>query len=102
MALGLRVPVSRRCLRYRLIVAGETAKVLTMSARGMPVSTARSTRSLRSCEYGFMLFCFPALLSLHTPFFMLPLSSIFMQVAVGSSALRITPLDQQLCPDDKA
>lgn len=84
MALGLRFPVSRRCFTYRLIVAGETAKVLTMSARGMPVSTVRNTRSLRSCEYGFMICCFPALFSLHTPTFILPLSSIFMQTAVGA------------------
>ena len=88
MALGLRFPVSRRCFTYRLIVAGETAKVLTMSARVMPVSTARNTRSLRSCEYGFMICCFPALFSLHTPSFILPLSSILMQAAVGYPFLK--------------
>src|SRR5258708_2878222 len=56
IALGRTCPSSRRCFRYRLIVALETPKNRTISARGRPRSTARKTRSRKSCEYAFMNF----------------------------------------------
>src|ERR1700724_1536134 len=54
MGFGARFPVSRRSLRYRLIVASDTPKSLTISLREKPSSTAFTTRSLKSWEYGFI------------------------------------------------
>src|SRR2546429_9755180 len=54
MGFGARLPVSRRSLRYRLIVASDTPKSLTISLREKPSSTAFTTRSLKSWEYGFI------------------------------------------------
>ena len=54
MGFGSPSPVSRRRLSQRLMVATDTEKVLVTSSLGVPSSTAVSTRSLRSLEYGFM------------------------------------------------
>jgi len=54
MALGKIWPLSRRCLRYRLIVAVEMANVSATSAWFFPWSMARSTRCRKSWEYAFM------------------------------------------------
>ena len=54
IAFGKTSPVSRRALRYRLMVGTETAKVSATSAWLAPASMARSTRCRRSCEYAFM------------------------------------------------
>jgi hypothetical protein len=50
IAFGKTWPVSRRALRYRLMVGTETANVFAISAWLVPASTARSTRCRRSCE----------------------------------------------------
>jgi hypothetical protein len=42
------------------MVDTDTPKVFATSALGVPLSTAASTRSLRSFEYGLMLSSFPA------------------------------------------
>src|SRR5947209_19458183 len=54
MGFDARLPVSRRSLRYRLIVASDTPKSLTISEREKPSSTAFTTRSRKSWEYGFI------------------------------------------------
>src|SRR2546425_946433 len=54
IGFGARLPVSRRSLRYRLIVASDTPKSLTISLREKPSSTAFTIRSLKSWEYGFI------------------------------------------------
>src|SRR5438309_647530 len=54
MGFGARLPVSRRSLRYRLIVASDTPRSLTISEREKPSSTAFTTRSRKSWEYGFI------------------------------------------------
>src|SRR5256885_11219694 len=54
MGFGARLPVSRRSLRYRLIVASDTPKSLTISLREKSSSTAFTTRSRKSWEYGFI------------------------------------------------
>ena len=50
-----RSALSRRRLSQRLMVGTETEKVLATSSLGTPPSTAASTLTLRSFEYGFML-----------------------------------------------
>ena len=52
LGLGERPPVSRRRRRQRVIVGSDTAKAAPTSARRAPRSTAASTRSRRSVEYG--------------------------------------------------
>src|SRR5829696_3843781 len=54
IGLGSRSPVSRRLLSQRLMVGTDTEKVFATSSLGTPLSTAASTLSLRSLEYGFM------------------------------------------------
>ncbi len=54
IGLGSTSPVSRRRLSQRLMVGTDTEKVLATFSLGFPSSTAASTRSLRSLEYGFM------------------------------------------------
>lgn len=54
MLLGTTWPLSRRCLRYRLMLAMEMAKVSATSACFFPWSIARRTRCRKSCEYAFM------------------------------------------------
>ena len=54
IGLGSTSPVSRRLLSQRLMVGTDTEKVLATSSLGTPRSTAASTLSLRSLEYGFM------------------------------------------------
>ncbi len=46
------MPFLASLLDVPLIVALETPKIRTISARGRPRSTARKTRSRKSCEYG--------------------------------------------------
>lgn len=46
-----KVPVSRRCFSHRLIVASDTAYRHTTSSRGIPLSTAATTRYRRSSEH---------------------------------------------------
>ena len=53
MGFGSTSPVSRRRLSQRLMVGIETPKTLATSLLGIPRSTASSTLSLRSLEYGF-------------------------------------------------
>ena len=48
--LGASPPVCRRSRRYRFTVAGETPKVRAASPRGIPPSTAATTRDRRSSE----------------------------------------------------
>ena len=55
IGLGSTSPVSRRLLSQRLMLGTDTEKVLATSSLGTPRSTAASTLSLRSLEYGFML-----------------------------------------------
>ena len=50
MVLGKTWPLSRRALRYRLIVAVEMANIPATSAWLFPWSTARRTRCRKSCE----------------------------------------------------
>ena len=52
--LGATSPVSRLRLAKRPMVATETPKRRTISLRGVPRSTAASTRNLRSFEYAFI------------------------------------------------
>ena len=52
---GARLPVSRFNRSHRSIVGTDTAKVAATSSRGVPIATARTTRSRRSSEYAFML-----------------------------------------------
>lgn len=52
--LGSTSPLSRRRRSQRLIVGSETEKVSAISSRGLPASTAASTRIRRSMEYAFM------------------------------------------------
>ena len=47
-------PVSRRRLSQRLMVGTETPKTSATSLLGIPRSTASSTLSLKSLEYGFI------------------------------------------------
>jgi hypothetical protein len=54
IGLGASPPVSRRCFSQRLIVGSETANVSTTSDRVAPRSTAATTRSRKSFEYGFI------------------------------------------------
>jgi hypothetical protein len=54
IGFGARSPVSRRCFSQRFIVANDTANVCTASARFIPPSTAATTRSRKSSEYGFI------------------------------------------------
>jgi hypothetical protein len=54
IALGFTSPVSRRLLSQRFMVGIDTEKVLATSCLGLPASTAESTLTLRSFEYGFM------------------------------------------------
>jgi hypothetical protein len=54
IALGLTSPVSRRLFSQRFMVGIDTEKVFATSSLGTPRSTAESTLSLRSFEYGFM------------------------------------------------
>src|SRR5918993_1044967 len=51
---GSTSPVSRRRFSQRFMVGIDTEKVLATSSLGLPASTAASTLSLRSFEYGFM------------------------------------------------
>ena len=52
---GARPPVSRFKRSHRVIVGSDTANVAATSSRGVPIATARTTRSRRSSEYAFML-----------------------------------------------
>ena len=54
IALGSTSPVSRRLFSQRFMVGTDTEKVLAASSLGTPRSTAESTLTLRSFEYGFM------------------------------------------------
>ena len=57
IALGSTSPVSRRLFSQfsqRFMVGIDTEKVLAASSLGTPRSTAESTLTLRSFEYGFM------------------------------------------------
>lgn len=54
IGLGSTSPVSRRLFIQRFMVGIDTEKVLATSSLGVPASTAESTLSLRSFEYGFM------------------------------------------------
>lgn len=47
-------PVSRFSRTHRSIVGTDTANVPATSSRGLPSSTARTTRSRRSTEYAFI------------------------------------------------
>jgi hypothetical protein len=47
---GATAPVWRRSCRYRVSVARETPKTRATSLRGIPPSTAATTRSRRSSE----------------------------------------------------
>jgi hypothetical protein len=49
-----RLPVSRFSRSHRVIVADDTSYVSATSSRGVPIATARTTRSRRSSEYAFM------------------------------------------------
>ena len=49
-----RLPVSHFNRSHRVIVADDTANVPATSSRGVPIATARTTRSRRSSEYAFM------------------------------------------------
>jgi hypothetical protein len=51
---GARLPVSRFNRSHRVIVGTDTANVAATSSRGVPIATARTTRSRRSSEYAFM------------------------------------------------
>jgi hypothetical protein len=51
---GASAPVSRRCFSHRLIVGTDTANRHPTSSRGIPLSTAITTRQRRSSEYGFI------------------------------------------------
>ena len=51
---GARPPVSRFSRSHRVIVGTDTANVAATSSRGVPIATARTTRSRRSSEYAFM------------------------------------------------
>ncbi len=95
IGLGATSPVSCRCLRYRLIVASETPNSFTISVRGEPWSTARSTFARKSSEYAFMSLL-PFLCSLLPPFLILPSSSTLPQVAVDKLAVTEL-LFQNLC-----
>ena len=52
---GASPPVSRFCRSHRSILGTDTANIAATSSRGVPIATARTTRSRRSSEYGFML-----------------------------------------------
>ena len=52
---GARLPVSRFNRSHRSIVGTDTANVAATSFRGVPIATARTTRSRRSSEYAFTL-----------------------------------------------
>ena len=52
---GANPPVSRFCRSHRSILGTDTANIAATSSRGVPIATARTTRSRRSSEYGFML-----------------------------------------------
>jgi hypothetical protein len=54
IGLGSTSPVSRRLLSQRFMVGIDTEKVFATSSLGVPASTAESTLTLRSLEYGFM------------------------------------------------
>ena len=51
---GASPPVSRFNRSHRVIVGTDTANLAATSSRGVPIATARTTRSRRSSEYGFM------------------------------------------------
>ena len=51
---GASPPVSRRRFRYRLIVATDTPNTRAAASRGIPPSTAVTTRSRKSTEYALM------------------------------------------------
>ena len=51
---GARLPVSRFNRSHRVIVADDTANLAATSSRGVPIATARTTRSRRSSEYALM------------------------------------------------
>ena len=52
---GATLPVSRFNRSHRVIVGTDTANVAATSSRGVPIATARTTRSRKSSEYAFML-----------------------------------------------
>jgi hypothetical protein len=52
---GARLPVSRFNRSHRVIVADDTANIPATSSRGVPIATARTTRSRRSSPYALML-----------------------------------------------
>ena len=52
---GARLPVSRFNRSHRSIVGTDTASSAATSLRGVPIATARTTRSRRSSEYAFIL-----------------------------------------------
>jgi hypothetical protein len=54
IGLGSTSPVSRRLFSQRFMVGIDTEKVFATFCLGVPASTAASTLSLRSFEYGFM------------------------------------------------
>ena len=54
IGFGASFPVSRRCFNQRLIVGSDTANAPTTSDRLVPRSTAATTRSRKSSEYGFI------------------------------------------------
>ena len=52
---GASLPVSRFKRSHRVIVGTDTANIAATSSRGVPIVTARTTRSRKSSEYAFML-----------------------------------------------
>jgi hypothetical protein len=54
MGEGSTSPLSLRRLSQRLIEGSEIPKILAASLRGIPLSTASNTLSLKSFEYAFI------------------------------------------------
>jgi hypothetical protein len=54
IGFGARLPVSRFKRSHRVIVGTDTTNRAATSSRGVPIATARTTRSRRSSEYAFM------------------------------------------------